>query len=234
MTMQEQAEALADIREVIERVRDDGNAVQFTLKNGIVLRCKPVPPIYMRKIAEKFIPPPPPKVRIERGDDSYYEDNPNDPDWLREIDDINLRSENALTRLVLGMGTEAVSVPDDKYMPGDDGWVVEVRRADKYTGVETPLDLDDPDLRYLSWLMFYALDNSSDVQIVGLLPSYLAGPSEAETAAAVDAFRDLRERRAHPDGVAPDANSDGSPSESAPAEPGPGVRPTRSRAVRPS
>lgn len=234
MTMQEKAETLADVRDVIERVRDDGNAVQLTLRNGIVLRCKPVPPIYMQRIAEKFIPPPPPKVRIERGDDSYYEENVEDPDWKREKDDIQRRAENALQNLVFGLGTEPVSVPEGRYMPDEEGWIAEVRRADKFTGVDTPLDLDDPDLRYLSWLNFYALDNSSDVQLAGMLPSFLAGPSEVETADAVASFRDIRSRRTATDGAAANADSDGDRSEDAPAGPDLGVRPTRGRAVRSS
>jgi hypothetical protein len=231
MTMQD-LETFADVREVIERVRDDGNAVQLTLRNGIVLRCKAVPPIYMRAVSERFPIPPPPKVLIERGDDSYYEENPSDPEWDRQKKEISQKAEDALTRLMLGMGTEVVSVPDGIYMPDADGWVAEVRRADKFTGLETPLELDDPDLRYLSWLTFYALDNSSDVQIAGLLPSFLAGPSEGETAAAVASFRDLRERRTAHDGAAADADLDGGRDEAAAAGPDLGVRQTGSRKVR--
>jgi hypothetical protein len=232
MTMQEKGETLADVRDVMERVRDDGNAVLLTLRSGIVLRCKAVPPIYMQRVAEKFVLPPPPQVRIDRGDDSYFEENVDDPRWKRECGEINARAARTLQNLMLGIGTEAVEVPSGKYMPEEDGWIAEVRRADKLIGVDTPLDLDEPDLRYLSWLNFYALDNSSDVQLAGMLPSFLAGPSEVETADAVASFRNIRERRADHDGAAPDADNNGNRSED--VDPGPdlGVRPTRSRTVR--
>lgn len=207
--MQEQDAALADIRDAIERVREDGNAVQFTLRNGIVLRCKPVPPIYVRTLSEQFIPPPPPMVHIDRGEDSFDEENRDDPRWKEEIAELTLRATKAIERLMFGLGTEPVSVPEGKYMPDDERWIAEVRRADKFTGVETPLDLDDPDMRYVSWLSFYALDNISDMELAGLLPQFLAGPSEVETAKVVDTFRDLYSRRTAADGAAADANSNG-------------------------
>lgn len=207
--MEEEGKSLADLHAAMDRVREDGNAIQFTLKNGIVLRCRAVPPIYMRTLAERFTPPPVPKVRIERGDDSYYEENPDDPDWQQALKDNGARATKAITQLVLGMGTEVVSVPDGYVMPDNDAWVENVRRADKFTGVETPLDLDDKDLRYICWLQFYALDNNTDLQLAGLLPQFLAGPSEVEIAQAVDAFRDHSQRRADPDVAAADASVDG-------------------------
>src|SRR6185295_12780079 len=102
MTMQEQDATLADIEDALARVREDGNAVQFTLRNGIVLRCKPVPPIYVRTLSEQFIPPPPPKVHIDRGEDSFDEENPDDPEWKREIGEIALRANKAVEQLMWG------------------------------------------------------------------------------------------------------------------------------------
>lgn len=209
MTMQEQGQTLTDIRDVMERVREDGNAVQLTLKSGIVLRCKAVPPIYMRTLAERFTEPPPPQVRIERGDDSYYEENRDDPNWKAECAAVRVRAEKAITQLVLGMGTEVVSVPEGKCGPDSDDWLIDVKRADKFTGVETPIDLSDPDMRYLSWLQFYALDNTDDMQMAGLLPQFLAGPREVEVAKAIDAFRNFRLRGIDPDGTLADADLDG-------------------------
>lgn len=208
-TMDEQGATLADIEDAIFRVREDGNAVQFTLRNGIVLRCKPVPPIYVRTLSEQFIPPPPPKVHIDRGEDSFDEENVDDPNWKREVEDLAVRANKAVEQLMFGIGTEVVSVPDGKYMPDDDRWIAEVRRADKFTGIETPLALEDSDMRYVSWLNFYALDNISDMQLAGLLPQFLAGPSEVETAKAVDTFRNLYLQRTAPNGATPDADSNG-------------------------
>jgi len=209
MTMEEEGKSLADLHAAMERVREDGNAVLFTLKNGIVLRCRAVPPIYMRTLAERFTPPPPPQVRIERGDDSYYEENRDDPEWNDALAENGRRATKAITQLVLGMGTEVVSVPPGYVLPDDDAWIAHVRRADKFTGIETPLELDDTDLRYICWLQFYALDNNTDVQLAGLLPQFLAGPSEVEIAQAVDAFRDHSQRRADSDGAVADASGDG-------------------------
>lgn len=231
MTMEEEGKSLADLHAAMDRVREDGNAIQFTLKNGIVLRCRAVPPIYMRTLAERFTPPPPPQVRIERGDDSYYEENRDDPDWNQALKDNAARAEKAITQLVFGMGTEIVSVPEGYVMPDDDAWVAKVRRADKFTGVETPLELDDPDLRYICWLQFYALDNNTDVQLAGLLPQFLAGPSEVEIAQAVDAFRDHSQRRADPDDAVADADTDGNNDNRASRRRRSRVRPTGSGPV---
>lgn len=208
--MQGHEELLNDVRTILDRVRRDGRSAELTLRSGIVLRFKAIPPVYLQTLNEQFILPPPPQVKIERGDDSYYEENPNDQAWARECAAIEGRQQRAVVNLMLGMGTEVVSVPEGRFKVDDDGWVAEVRRADKFTGVETPLHLDDPDMRYLSWLTFYALDNIDDMQLSGLIPQFLAGPTEGEIAQAVDAFRNPEGRSTDPDGAAADARPNGS------------------------
>lgn len=212
MTMQEHEEALKDVHSVLERLKYDGKAVEFTLKSGIVLRCKPVPPLYVRALREQFIPPPPPMVHIDRGEDSFDEPNADDPNYKAELDRLSAREDIAVTRFLLGMGTEFVSAPADVFAPADDGWIAHVQKADKFTGVCTPLDLSDDDMRYVSWLTFYALDNNADLQLAGLYPQWLAGVSEGEVAQALDAFRDLQRQRADTNGTAavPPSNGTGS------------------------
>lgn len=211
MTMQEVGRALGDVADVVERIKADGRNALLTLKNGVVLRCKPVPPVYVQALRAKFVDPDPPKVTITPTDgrDPWEEENPSDPAYQRQLSDWHYRGNMAINRLFWGMGTELVSVPEGMFRPEDQGWIDYVKRAETYTGEEVPVDVSNDEMRWVSWLSLYAIDNDTDLYLAGSIPQNLAGINEKEVADAVAAFRSVQERRADSDIPPATASSNG-------------------------
>lgn len=190
--MQQELESIEDVANIIDRVVRKGRFGEFELSNGILLKIKPVPPLLANAITEAFKDPDPPKVYLEeKGRD---EENPNDPNYLRELEEINEKRNRAINNLYLGIGTECVHVPDGYYRPEQEEWLDQVKFAARVAG--TPLDFDFTDAveRYLCWLRFYALENGDDATVAHRLPMVLGGISEAEVEQAIDSFRSVSER----------------------------------------
>lgn len=207
MDIIQELNAIDGVSRAIDRIKGVGRRLEYTLSNGIVLSAKPVPPYLVAAVNQEFQPPPPPKVYIEeKGRD---EENPNDPQYLRDCQRLSEEQNQAINDLLMGMGTEVVSVPKGYYRPEDDAWISQVEFAMNVTGRRLKVERDDAIKRYLCWLRFYALENGSDIAIVSNLPLHLSGIREEEVAAVMDSFRGLSERGTDPGSSSEESSENG-------------------------
>lgn len=191
--MNEELKAIDAVSRAIDRVKRVGRGATFELSNGIVLKIKSVPPFLVQAVQNEFKPPTPPKVYIdEKGRD---EENPNDPEYLRLLVDLDRQQELAINDLFLAWGTEVLSVPEGYFKPEEDDWMSLVEFAQNITGKEIHIDRNDKVKRYLNWLRFYALETGGDIALATSLPMQLAGIREGEVEEVMESFRSLPERR---------------------------------------
>lgn len=196
MTLENEALAARFASEAIDRLKQgqDGRSLTWELHNGVVIACEPIPQSYMQALREAMPMPAPPLVPIPGKD--REEENPDDPTYKRTLDEWAELFGVARAKLIVAMATSLAFCPDNFPRPESDDWIAKVRRAEKFTRKPIDLELDDPDMRYYSWLRFFAVDNESDLRILLDLPQYLGGLRETEVAAALEAFRDLTTRAA--------------------------------------
>jgi len=190
--MNEELKAIDVVDDVLKIVRR-GRFAEITLKNGIVLGLKPLPPLLTQAIGARFQTPKPPKMWIE--EKGREEENPNDPEYLRELQRIEDEQDLAVNDLVMGAGTHVISVPEGYFMPEEKGWEEPVLFACELSGVELHIDDSSPTKRYLCWLRFYALETAADVALVSSLPLQLGGIREGEVDAAMESFHGVSSRR---------------------------------------
>lgn len=192
--MNREIESIDAVSRAVERVKRVGRGAEFTLSNGIVLKIKSVPPFLVQAVQNEFKTPPPPKVMIE--EKGREEENPNDPAYLRLLEELEEKQNLAINDLFLAAGTEVLSVPDGYFKPEQDDWIAVVEFAQNITGTDIHVDRDNPIKRYLHWLRFYALETGADVALATRLPMELAGIREGEVDEVMDAFRSLPGRGA--------------------------------------
>lgn len=160
------------------------------LTNGIVLRFRPVAPLFMREAARGVPKPEVPKVEITReGREPRFEENPDDPTYQQAMLDWYAESEEAGLIAGLIMGTTVESVPEGWDLPEADGWIEQLRFASEATG--RPIELHPEPLarRYLDWLRYYAIPSEEDLFRVTRVITSATGISEAELVEAVNSFR---------------------------------------------
>lgn len=207
--MENEIGAIEAVSSAVERLTVKGRFIEFKLTNGIVLQVKSVPPLLIQGVTKEFVTPPPPKVYIEElGKD---EENPNDPAYIREVEQLIEQQNTAITDLVLAMGTSCVSVPEGYFRPEEDGWIAAVKFATEITGRAVNIDEGHAVKRYLYWLRFYALETQEDVIVANNLPLQVGGIRETEIDELVEFFRSLSQRGTNRESPAPVGSEDGNP-----------------------
>lgn len=151
------------------------------LRNGIVLKLSPVPPLAIREAA---ILTPPPRVPMWISPDKEREEpNPNDPDYLAALDRYSAEQSFRVADTIHLLGTAIEHVPDGIDRPEDDGWI------DRLDSLGIKVDRDNPHKRYLSWLRLYAYSSKVDISMVTALTTRLSGVTEEEVQRAAASFR---------------------------------------------
>lgn len=190
--MNDHIEAVDAVSRALDRIKRTGTTAEFTLSNGIVLTIKSVPPYLAQAVQNEFKMPQPPKVYME--EKGREEENPNDPAFLREINEIAEKQQLATNDLYLAVGTAIKSVPENMFGPDDDGWILQVEFASKLVGTDLHIEREDQIKRYLHWLRFYALETGGDIALATSLPIQLAGIREGEVEEVIESFRSLPQR----------------------------------------
>jgi len=207
MDLETELGAMDAVSRAIDRVTRRGRLAEFTLTNGIVLGIKPVPPLLMHAVSQEFTPPDPPKVMME--EKGREEPNPNDPQYLKDLQKLEDQQSQALNDLILAVGTHAISVPEGYSMPEDKDWIDAISFAGEVTGKPIEIHTDNKVKRYLCWLRYYALETASDIALATSLPMQLGGIREGEVEEVVESFRRLPERRSDSPGEVEAGNSNG-------------------------
>lgn len=193
--MEEEASA-TDLVEVAAEVAskkgtEDGPLDEVTLSNGIVLKCRKVPPLTLR-YAISALPRPTPPV-IYREDKGREEENPEHPDYLEALNNWSERQNEVSLNVMLSVGTSIIDVPDGVWGPDDGEWIDALEAA----GIEVKRGSEAA--RYLSWLRFYALEEIKDLVRVSTVVAQLTGVREEDVAEATESFPGREERSGDPD-----------------------------------
>lgn len=155
---------------------------QYTSKNGIVFRLKPVPPLLIVDAQKVHKEPKPPKVLIE--DKGTQEENPNDPEYQRQLAEHRATIAEISNAVILTRGSEVLSVPDGLDKPSDPDWAEDVHDL---TGIEVP---EKGRRRYFCWMKYVALSSMDDFQEIVQRISRLGGITmEVDVAEAEARFR---------------------------------------------
>ena len=164
---------------------------EVTLANGVRLKLRSVPPLFVRKAVSHLERPKPPRVHLE--EKGREEENPNDPDYIAALEEYGQKTFDAGANVMLAMGVSVLEVPDGMSKPEDEDWVELLEAA----GFEP--DVHTEAARRLSWLSYYAITSEHDVIKIVLGVSRLTGVGEQEVAAAMEGFRGRAVRPADSD-----------------------------------
>jgi len=181
-------QAIEAAAKIVEEVRKPPSN-EVTLSNGIVLKLKPVPPFLVRQAVLSHKRPEPPVMFIK--DKEREEVNPNDPAYLRAVEEYEALTSDTALNITLAAGTEVKSIPEGLFSPEDDGWTEIL----EYAGISTTFWERKLD-RYLAWLRYYALGAATDITLVTSALAKGIGLTESEVQAAAESFRNRKARRA--------------------------------------
>lgn len=194
MTIDDEREAMDAVSSALAR-KTGANTAEYQVSNGIVLAYRPVPPALTNALRMELDArlPRVPVVWIE--DKGRNEENPNDPDYIAALAKAERLNQLAIDDMLCAAGTEVVSVPEGCFQPDDDGWTqTPAIKAAIRAGL--PLDLDDPQKRFVAYVRYYCLATFIDAMVHSQLSVAVQGIREEDVDAAMAAFRGIPERDA--------------------------------------
>ena len=188
---------------------------EITLKNGIILGIKPVPPFLIRR-AQQAVPKP--KVPTFHNDATGRdEENLLSAEWEDAKAEWEIEKGEVAANAMLIAGTWVKTVPDDMAGFESDDWleVVEFLRIPVELHCWKCVEGNDPvkdcggcnKARYLSWLNLYALDSEAEWYRVLVVVGRQVGINEEEITEALSSFRRGAQRGANNAASAQDARN---------------------------
>lgn len=173
--------------QILQAIPEEGSAAlaqrpdRFVTRNGIAFQLKPVAPLLILDAQRRFTEPTPPKVpNLDKGDadDAPMEENPNDPTYIRAMEEYRSKVGEVSNAIFLTRGTVLLSVPEGIDQVDDAEWAEEV---EEFTELKIPAV---GRRRYYCWLKYVALTSMDDFQ--GLL-------NKLTTLGGVTLERDVRD-----------------------------------------
>lgn len=200
----------AAIAATIETGQGAKRITEYTMENGVVLTIKPVPPLILRNAARHVLDPEVPKVFIEDADRT--EENPDDPQYIADIEAARERRSMAALTAALLVGTEFKSAPEGVPGPEDDTWIENLKAINEVVGITMEIH-DEPGsrARYLDWLRLVAISSETELHILTRILTIGVALTNAEVQAAAESFRRLLARSTDLANSDPTLSLDGDP-----------------------
>ena len=165
---------IQDALTLVEAEEKEGISDQITFSNGVVLKLKKVNILRIQAVMDKFKYPEVPMVFDENK--GRGERNPNDPFYLKKIEEINVQRSLAVLDAIAALGTEPLIIPDTVPQIDDPGWIEECQLI----GIE--VNTEPKIARYLSWVKYVAVVDTNDFIKIGEQFGVTLGISEARVA----------------------------------------------------
>ena len=177
------SKVFADLQKSV--TTEDGEEY-FTATTGLRLRLQKVNTFILQESMRSTVQEEPvvPKVPI-KSRPGYFEDNPDDPDYVLARERFNFDRGIIAMGVYLGWGTELVeeSLPPKIVHWADPSW------SAGFTQVGIDVPTEGP-LRYFNWLRYYALSEIDLARAAAAAMKYNGVLLEVDVADAEESFRD--------------------------------------------
>ena len=178
-------EVVAEATRKAEEEEHDPTA-PITLSSGVVVKAKTLPEIYSFSLRREFPQPRPPKVKIVNEEDGkdWWEENPNDPNYEKELERWQEQISLAAVDLTLLKGFDIISSPKEMLSFEKDKEFVEDQEL---FGIV--MKGRSRRARYLMWLRYRVVLTMDDLRRIETSCNALSDISQEAIAEAEARFR---------------------------------------------
>jgi len=150
-----------------------GNKETVILSTGVILELKEIPPMIMQEINKQAQKNKPKVPVVEIAEKGRKEENPNDPDYQRDMQlweaDLALKGIDG----AILYGTSVSHVPDEIPKLEDVSWSEDI----EIVGLDVPIKGKG---RYLSWIKFVAAPTTEDLEILMTACTNMVGVTDRD------------------------------------------------------
>lgn len=164
----------------VKAVKDGKKPDTRKLSTGYTVRFKPVSRFILMDATENIVDPPIPVIVDEEQGREFP--NPNDPEYVKTIEDNGRKRSMALAEVTLMLGVEVIEP-----MPQDEEWLSKLQWLARRGRIDLDgYDLDDPMDKEYIWKRFEVFGDNDDF---AALMSQASGTDEEEIAKAMNTFQ---------------------------------------------
>lgn len=175
---------------VIEKLKVAGEADLIHLSTGVVLRGKKVSASLLIEVLTSVKRPKPPVYRNEKM--GRMMENPDDPDYIEQVQAYKYEQAGVLQTVMILMGTEIASIPtgmegphpvkkEGRKQKAEESWP---KWLGEYELLGLPMNPESEAWRYLTWAKFKAAVSDEDLRQIQEVVGRLSGIRESDTRAA--------------------------------------------------
>ena len=160
------------IAKAIDDSKKEASDNLIRLSTGVILKAKQANPSVLIRVMTKQKRPQPPVVFMEAM--GRMMENPNDPDYIDNVQAWKMDYSNGMLNVMIGLGTELVSKPDSVQGPNDKDWLKD------YEMLGLPIIPDSSSWCYITWVMYVAAPTDKDLNLISGTVKTLSGTPEAD------------------------------------------------------
>lgn len=146
------------------------------LSSGVVLEGKQANPIALIAVMGQNPRPKPPMIFVESIGRNM--ENADDPDYVERVKSWEREQSSMLLKTMILYGTCVKSVPKGFPEPQDNEWL------DELAAIDIQINSSSKSWRYITWVMFKAVQNEKDITAIKNCVGTLSGVREADVKAA--------------------------------------------------
>jgi hypothetical protein len=181
----------AAANEVLDGLGSQTDPSIFKAANGLELKMKRVSAMILAEANRKLVPPRPPKVFID--EKGREEENPNDPNYVLELQHFDYDRGMLAAKVYYGLGTAVHKLPRDLEPPESQVWSDNIEAV--YDGIDIPAT---GVRRYVEWLKLYALPEEDQGRLLSEILRFTGSVLEVDVIEAQASFRGNQERDTAP------------------------------------
>lgn len=157
--------------------REETNSI--TLSTGVKLRAKKANPLVMIRVMAAFPRPKPPTwFNPTMGREM---ENPQDPDYMDKLQAYQMEMSSAMLSAMIMLGTELEELPKGFEGPHPitkKGETIWPEWIEEYSLLGIPMHAQNESWRYLTWVMFKAVEDENDLDKIKEVVGKLSGIRE--------------------------------------------------------
>lgn len=188
LTQKQQDELAQNIEDVVRENDVDEEKTRFlTTTTGAKIEILTPPDRLIQALWRKYPEPRVPMIERKDGSRTALEPNPDDPEYIRAVNDRTLLINDGVERITLLKGIRILELPPD--VPAFEN---DEEFAEEFEDLMGYPPATQRTARYLEWLSYRILPASSDMLDIQRVAFEIIGVDAEDVAAAEDSFRSSR------------------------------------------
>lgn len=174
-------ESSSRVAEIVNNLKLPESEDTYTSKSGVKFKLVPMSKMLIVDATKRLDKPKPPVIHIEEKDRT--EENPNDPQYMEDVQIYNANRANLIMAIVFAYGCEVIEIPEGFSSVTDTDW------SDDLAEFGVPIPIKGR-ARKAAWIRYHLVPDDNELtQLMQLIMKVGGTTLESDVKDSMDSFR---------------------------------------------